>query len=507
MQTGGGAGAPDELEVGGIRVSITTDPIETVLDRERLEAAVSSDDSTLSHGGGVSAAIFRKAGPGIEAEVRARLPLEMGDVAVTSAGHLSLRYILHAVAVDWEHKILPTRRTFQELVRKLLIRAEALRIRRLAIPALGGGAAGLGPEPSLRMMLEVLERHAASPTVLERVVFSVPGLGVAALGRVVEGRRRIPPLPDEEAVHRSSAFTTTAPRAARGLSWPFGRRAEPEPSSSTTHEAPRVEPPKPLDTKRHDAARPVLGHRYVLLEELGRGGFAVVHLAWDLILRRVVAVKRLRPELSLSASLHKEAAILLDLQHEGILRVHHFEPASGSAEAYLVMEYVDWPSGDAWLAEAGNRRLPVAPVLEIGAKLCEALAYAHGRGVLHLDVKPSNVFIDPAGEKTKLGDFGLARMVRGREPRALQLASSGTRAYLAPEQKVAGGKVGVTTDVYRLAATLWDFLTGDPPGLERSKIDAGDAERRRALDALAPALAEDPSARPQGALALASAMR
>jgi eukaryotic-like serine/threonine-protein kinase len=100
-----------------------------------------------------------------------------------------------------------------------------------------------------------------------------------------------------------------------------------------------------------------LSGRYVLLEEIGRGGMAVVYLSWDIVLRRVVAIKVLRPDTADPESLMREAAATLDLTHEGIVRLYHFEPRRHGTEPYLVMEYLPWPSGEKWIAEPGRKRL------------------------------------------------------------------------------------------------------------------------------------------------------
>jgi serine/threonine-protein kinase len=243
------------------------------------------------------------------------------------------------------------------------------------------------------------------------------------------------------------------------------------------------------------AARPLLGGRYVLLEEIGRGGMAIVHLAWDLVMRHTVAIKILRPDCADPHSLKREAATAFELTHDGIVRLYHFEPACAGTDAYLVMEYVTWPSGEKWIADAGQAGLPVHAVQDVGIRVCDALAYAHSRKVLHLDIKPSNIFVDPAGEFAKLGDFGLARFF-GVGGAALQVKPQGTPAYMAPEQITLGAKVTAATDVYQMAATLWDFLTGSPPQPLSLRTAHLAADRQPLLAVLGQALAADPTLRP-----------
>jgi serine/threonine-protein kinase len=109
--------------------------------------------------------------------------------------------------------------------------------------------------------------------------------------------------------------------------------------------------------------------------------------------------------------------------------------------------------------------------------VCRALAYAHQRGVLHGNVKPSNVFANASGTQAKLGDFGLARWAERVQPEALLTRIAGTPAYMAPEQRKVGSMMTVATDVYLLAATLWALILGDPPG-PSPKAPKGDPQRR-----------------------------
>jgi serine/threonine protein kinase len=210
------------------------------------------------------------------------------------------------------------------------------------------------------------------------------------------------------------------------------------------------------------ASRPLVGNRYVLLEELGRGGMGIVYLAWDIVLRQTVAIKTLRPEHRLAAdraeALKREAALQIGLTHEGIVRLLNFEPSDATVGPYIIMEYLRWPSGNRWIAEAGLSGLPVRSVLEVGISLCDALSCAHAAAVLHGDIKPSNVFVDEAGARAKLADFGIAQVIGIREGAALVRRLVGTPAYMAPEQKVLGARVGPRTDIYLLARTLAEFI-------------------------------------------------
>ena len=273
-------------------------------------------------------------------------------------------------------------------------------------------------------------------------------------------------------------------------------QADAEDSQKVTVPSPAT---APRASRFRHASRPLLSRRYVLLEEIGRGGVGIVYLAWDLVLHQAVAIKTLRPSETDSKQridgLKKEAALQMRLAHDGIVRLFHFEPSESSVGAYLIMEYVSWTPGDRWIAEAGPGGLPPAAVLTVGVKLCDALACAHDAGVLHLDVKPSNIFIDSSGERTKLADFGIATVLGPRQQGALVTNLMGTPAYMAPEQKVRGEKIGPRTDVYLLAATLWECITGEKPG-DGSRSVPRDPTTAAALAVLLQALAPTPDQRP-----------
>ncbi len=256
----------------------------------------------------------------------------------------------------------------------------------------------------------------------------------------------------------------------------------------------------------HGASRPLLNHRYVLLEEIGRGGMGIVYLAWDLVLRQTVAIKMLRPGGPVSAKdidgLRQEAALQMRLTHEGIVRIFHFEPMGALHGPFLVMEYVPWVTGEKWIADAGSDGLPARAVLHVGQRLCEALASAHDAGVLHLDIKPSNVFVDPAGEQPKLSDFGIATALAPTRSDVLVTRLVGTPAYMAPEQSTRGAKVGPWTDVYLLAGTLWELVTGHKASEKRD--ESAEPVTAAALAALREGLAASSDERPRNIRAFRS---
>lgn len=200
--------------------------------------------------------------------------------------------------------------------------------------------------------------------------------------------------------------------------------------------------------------------RYRLRRRLGTGGFATVWLATDERLDREVAIKILPRERVVGGRFEREARAAARLAHPGIVTL--FEAAVDDEGAYLVSELVHGSTLDRLLGEG---RLSDRDVVEIGIALCEALVHAHAQGVIHRDVKPSNVLIpdrptSPAG-LARLTDFGVARVLGGD---SLTLTGDviGTAAYMAPEQ-AQGLPAGASADLFSLALVLYEALTGVNP--------------------------------------------
>src|SRR5215218_3455695 len=207
--------------------------------------------------------------------------------------------------------------------------------------------------------------------------------------------------------------------------------------------------------------RLVLG-RYRLVERLGAGGFGVVWRAHDERLEREVAVKIVPSSGNQTddARVQREAVAAARLNHPGIVGL--YELGHDEHAAYLVSELVD----GATLAELSRAgAVSDRDVARIGAALCDALAHAHARGVVHRDVKPGNVMVvaEPAAGAgfAKLTDFGIARLA-ATEGLTATGDVIGTIAYMAPEQAEGRG-AGPESDVYALALTLYEAWTGSNP--------------------------------------------
>ena len=209
-----------------------------------------------------------------------------------------------------------------------------------------------------------------------------------------------------------------------------------------------------------DDGGPFILDRYALRKRLGTGAFGTVWLARDERLQRDVAVKILARELISGGRFEREARAAARLSHPGIVTL--YEAAVDDEGAYLVSELVRGETLDALLAEG---RLSDRDIVEIGVGLCDALAHAHESGVVHRDVKPSNVLVPRSGRSTrspcKLTDFGVARVI---DSDSLTLTGDviGTLNYMAPEQ-AAGLEAGEGADLYALALVLYEALTGVNP--------------------------------------------
>jgi serine/threonine protein kinase len=264
----------------------------------------------------------------------------------------------------------------------------------------------------------------------------------SALGRVIRAGHTalITPFPgiDEE-----STGSTNGERTGRGL-------------GST--ESTILAQGRPGRTRQREL-EPVLG-RYRLCRRLGAGGFGTVWLAWDERLERDVALKLLPRERIASGRFEREARAAARLNHPGIVVL--YEAAVDDQGGYLVSELV---RGHTLSRLLDDGRLSDRDVVSAAVALSDALEYAHRQGVVHRDVKPSNVLMPDApatvAEVAKLTDFGVARLVGGD---SLTRTGDviGTNAYMAPEQ-AAGREAEAEADLYSLALVVYEALTGVNP--------------------------------------------
>jgi serine/threonine protein kinase len=177
-----------------------------------------------------------------------------------------------------------------------------------------------------------------------------------------------------------------------------------------------------------------VGAQYLVDAEIGRGGMAVVYRATDVRLNRRVAIKLLPPELAFNPDVRerflREAQTSAQLTHPHIVPIYTVDEREGMV--YFVMALVDGESLAQRLAR--EPQLPIADARRILADVADALGYAHGRGVVHRDVKPDNIMIDRVTGRAVVTDFGIARAAAGDSRLTVTGVAVGTPAYMSPEQ-------------------------------------------------------------------------
>lgn len=223
-------------------------------------------------------------------------------------------------------------------------------------------------------------------------------------------------------------------------------------------------------------AQPTTLGRYEVLERIGEGGAAVVYTCRDPELDRVAAVKVLRSRGRAHADLAKEAAMLARLTHPNVVQV--FDVGVDGDRVFVAMEYVAGQSLDRWLAD----RPRAWPELhEVFTQAAAGLAAAHGAGLVHCDIKPSNILVGDDG-RARIADFGLALIAASDQRSGI----AGTPAYMAPEQ-AAGERPDARSDQFGYFASLYDAVYGSPPRTDNATSSAvGDATRSNTPDTIAP---------------------
>ncbi len=229
-------------------------------------------------------------------------------------------------------------------------------------------------------------------------------------------------------------------------------------------EPPKPKPKRPRIDPWEAAGLPKPGstllHRYALERVIARGGMGVVYAARDKELKRPVAVKVLpRPNVTERARARflREARLAALISHPAVVRI--FDAAFVDDLTILVMELLDGQT----IYQELKKRGAYAPreALRITAAMLDALAAAHAEGVIHRDVKPSNILIMNEKRRVKLIDFGLSKDLKKRGPALTgKKEALGTPSYMSPEQVLAD-EVDPRTDVYGMGSVLWEMLTGE----------------------------------------------
>lgn len=236
-------------------------------------------------------------------------------------------------------------------------------------------------------------------------------------------------------------------------------------------------------------ASQLLAGRFLVEREVGRGGVGVVYRALDQVSQQTVALKIIALEgadAEESERFHREGRVLAGLHHPGIVRVVAFGRLD-DGDPYIAME---WLEGEDLAQRQRRAPLSLGQCVLVAADVCNALAAAHEAGIVHRDVKPSNIFLVGSAAsgaspfQVKLVDFGVAAVEDTKLTRTGAIL--GTPAYMAPEQARGDGKIDGRADLYALGATLFEMITGRPPHVGPTPI----AVLARLVTSPAPRLSE-----------------
>jgi len=255
--------------------------------------------------------------------------------------------------------------------------------------------------------------------------------------------------------------------------------------------------------------------KYELLSQIGSGSMGIVYRARDTVLDRIVALKAMRPESQLNEEaaerFRREARAYAQLNHPSIVAVYDLGEVPGSG-VYIAMELLD---GSDWRTAMKTVPLTLRQKIGLIADVCDGLDHAHRHGIVHRDVKPSNLFLHQKTQ-AKILDFGIARLVTSSLTRTGKVL--GTPNYMAPEQ-ITGQKCDSRSDLFSAAIVSFKFLTGAHPfkaPFIPKRIVNGEPELLRDINPALPvelesvlhrALAKDPDDRFQAGEAFASSLR
>ena len=208
-----------------------------------------------------------------------------------------------------------------------------------------------------------------------------------------------------------------------------------------------------------------VGAQYLIENEVGRGGMAVVYRATDLRLNRPVAIKVLPPDLAFNPDVRtrfiREAQTAAQLSHPNIVPIYSVEDKGGESLVYFVMAFIEGDSLGVRIKREGA--WPIAESVRVLRDVADALAYAHARGVVHRDIKPDNILIDRASGRPLVTDFGIARAAAAETRLTVTGVAVGTPAYMSPEQAIGEREIDGRSDLYSLAVVGYHLLSGDTP--------------------------------------------
>src|SRR6266496_2892564 len=202
--------------------------------------------------------------------------------------------------------------------------------------------------------------------------------------------------------------------------------------------------------------------KYEIRREIGRGAMGVVYEAYDPLIKRMVALKTIRPDqlagedsAAMIARFRREAQAAGRLNHPNIVSIYDFGEEAGTS--YIAMEFVQGRELKACFE--ANERFRIADIVRIMTQILGALDYSHRQGVIHRDIKPANIFLLPDGN-VKVGDFGIAHIDTSNLTQVGTVL--GTPSYMSPEQ-ILGLPVDGRSDLFSAGVILYQFLTGERP--------------------------------------------
>ncbi|MCG6917107.1 MAG: serine/threonine protein kinase [Deltaproteobacteria bacterium] len=289
-------------------------------------------------------------------------------------------------------------------------------------------------------------------------VLAFGGLRFFASKPVQSGMSQSAPMPAMEAIETANVADLDAVVKA-GMDEVGG---PPAPMEAPDTLVPDMGPDETVVVQELSQSKPRLG-RYEILEELGRGAMGIVYKGRDPKLDRLTAIKTIRftddfdedQADKIREQFYREAEVVAKLSHPNIVTI--YDVGEDLDLSYLAMEYLEGESLETYARK--EQLLPIRKTIDVTAQVCDALAYAHGHGIVHRDIKPANIMILKNG-LVKVTDFGIARATASSKTRTGVI--KGTPYYMSPEQ-ISGMKVDGRSDIFSLGIVFYQLLTGELP--------------------------------------------